>query len=415
MTTRSATIIGPCIICGEDSNGRHYGVIACLGCKTFFRRLVFLEFYLFYFFEFRAVIQKQDIKCKRMESCDIEKAARRACRACRYKKCLKMGMTREALQPRRDLIGCRQYRSLNSENNFSRIGIDSALSKTTFDRKLVDLISQLTLIDKEMREKKFELMKAKNEAKKLSEMLKQGNETMKGKFMIMLSNDITNVTQTDLLIMLEWTKTLPCFPKLPISDRIALLKRFAVQYLVLEHGYYTAQLGVENVWLISNGTCMPRNINEISDEMKESVTAERIWRQEKLYKQMTDSCIDEVAMPLRRLKLMPEELVALKIIMLFRYGNHTSIGLTESEISDETRQRIIQCRDHIIAALFAFYDSINYSNYAGERFGNVILTISGIVSAASSMLESYQVMRLFKIVIFDHISEQLLFNNCDIT
>lgn len=41
---------------------------------------------------------------------------------------------------------------------------------------------------------------------------------------------------------------------------------------------------------------------------------------------MTDSCIDEVAMPLRRLKLMPEELVALKIIMLFRYGNHTSIG-----------------------------------------------------------------------------------------
>lgn len=48
----------------------------------------------------------------------------------------------------------------------------------------------------------------------------------------------------------------------------------------------------------------------------------RKWRQEKLYKQMTDRCIDEVAEPLRRLELMPEELVTLKIIMLFNYGKY---------------------------------------------------------------------------------------------
>lgn len=41
---------------------------------------------------------------------------------------------------------------------------------------------------------------------------------------------------------------------------------------------------------------------------------------------MTDRCIDEVAIPLRRLKLMPEELVALKIIMLYSCGNHTQTG-----------------------------------------------------------------------------------------
>lgn len=32
--------------------------------------------------------------------------------------------------------------------------------------------------------------------------------------------------------------------------------RFAINHLIVEHGYYTAQLKVQDVWLISNGTCM---------------------------------------------------------------------------------------------------------------------------------------------------------------
>jgi hypothetical protein len=121
-------------------------------------------------------------------------------------------------------------------------------------------------------------------------------------------------------------------------------------------------------------------------------------------------CIDEVAEPLRRLDLMAEELVTLKIIMLFNYGHHASSDEASMSmyISDTTRATILEWKDRVVAALFSHYKKIGYENYE-ERFGNVILTISGIVSAASAMLESYQVMRLFKIVPFDKISEQLLF------
>jgi len=61
---------------------------------------------------------------------------------------------------------------------------------------------------------------------------------------------------------------------------------------------------------------------------KTLVTEDRKWRQEKLYKQMTDRCIDGLVIPLRRLQLTPEELVTLKILLLFSCGNHTQKGFS---------------------------------------------------------------------------------------
>ncbi|KAK5975320.1 Nuclear receptor domain-containing protein [Trichostrongylus colubriformis] len=128
-------IIGDCLICGEPSTGRHYGVIACLGCKTFFRR---------------AVVQRQDTVCKRDSQCDVVQAARKACRACRYRKCLECGMSREALQPRRDLIGCRRVRSRPTVPTLSPTEPVTP-SLDAFKEQQLLLIERLTHIDQRIR------------------------------------------------------------------------------------------------------------------------------------------------------------------------------------------------------------------------------------------------------------------------
>ena len=113
----------------------------------------------------------------------------------------------------------------------------------------------LTASDKNIRSRKFELIRSRSEAVKLADVIKAGKQAQShDKLMIMLGSDISNVTQVDLLTLLEWAQTLPGFPTLPINDKLTLLKRFAVHHLILEHGYYTAQLDVKDVWLISNGT-----------------------------------------------------------------------------------------------------------------------------------------------------------------
>ncbi|KAI6234104.1 hypothetical protein M3Y99_00844700 [Aphelenchoides fujianensis] len=397
-------VLGQCLICGEDSFGKHYGCpLACLGCKTFFRR---------------AVIHKQDTLCKKPGVCVGETSARRLCRSCRYKKCLEMGMVEDALQPRRDVIGRRRRPVVQQQQTAPMepfLAADAASTSNSSlpsepidsDNELLDLIANLTEKDILIRERKFALIRSRMEAKRLADLIKDGKETsnQERQLNIMLGSDIASSTEFD------GYQTIPCFVSLPIGDRLTLLKNLFplifFPYHYLEHGYYTAQKDVDDVWLISNGTCMPRSVECLPQESAAAVAPDRKWRQQKLYQEMTDRCIDEVVLPLRRLNLLPEELVCLKIIMLFHsYSNHDDAS---PDITDESRHAIWEFKNRTVTALFHHYRKIGYTNYE-ERFGNVVLTISGFVSAAGAMLESYQVMRVFGIVPFDRISEQLLFD-----
>eukprot|EP00117_Sycon_ciliatum_P026471 scpid55510/ scgid21723/ Nuclear receptor subfamily 2 group F member 6; V-erbA-related protein 2 len=77
--------LGPCVVCGEDSSGKHFGVITCEACKSFFRRSVRRS-------------AKLNYMCMRQGQCKVESSRRTTCQACRFHKCIEAGMQPDLVQ-----------------------------------------------------------------------------------------------------------------------------------------------------------------------------------------------------------------------------------------------------------------------------------------------------------------------------
>lgn len=69
-----------CKVCGEPAAGFHFGAFTCEGCKSFFGRT----------YNNLSSISE----CKNNDQCVINKKNRTACKACRLRKCLLVGMSK---------------------------------------------------------------------------------------------------------------------------------------------------------------------------------------------------------------------------------------------------------------------------------------------------------------------------------
>ncbi|KAK9302989.1 hypothetical protein QLX08_005166 [Tetragonisca angustula] len=80
----------PCLVCGDRSSGKHYGIYSCDGCSGFFKRSIHSN---------RRYICKVQGAMK--GRCPIDKTHRNQCRACRLAKCFEANMNRDAVQHER--------------------------------------------------------------------------------------------------------------------------------------------------------------------------------------------------------------------------------------------------------------------------------------------------------------------------
>ncbi|XP_054905919.1 nuclear receptor subfamily 1, group D, member 4a [Poeciliopsis prolifica] len=121
--TKTGGMVLLCKVCGDIASGFHYGVHACEGCKGFFRR---------------SIQQNINYKmCVKNENCLIMRMNRNRCQHCRFKKCLSVGMSRDAVRfgriPKREkqrlLDEMQSY--MNSLNESAAMEMDSSVRDST--------------------------------------------------------------------------------------------------------------------------------------------------------------------------------------------------------------------------------------------------------------------------------------------
>ncbi|CAD6189000.1 unnamed protein product [Caenorhabditis auriculariae] len=71
-----------CSICNNQCRGNNFGVPSCRACAAFFRR---------------TVTENRNYRCRKSFRCVISSEEKKMCKACRYNKCLAVGMKRTAV------------------------------------------------------------------------------------------------------------------------------------------------------------------------------------------------------------------------------------------------------------------------------------------------------------------------------
>ncbi|CAB3400024.1 unnamed protein product [Caenorhabditis bovis] len=320
-----------CVVCGDKAIGKHYGAVACNGCKGFFRRSVW---------------QNLQYTCRFNKQCNIDKDHRNACRYCRFQKCLADGMKPEAIQNERDRIGSTKRRKRsgpNSENNSDSEGTPSPKMDTTstsISRKLIEM-----LIDIENRLLSNQSMNA---------MLRDDMEQK-------------NSRQRAVNHLIGWTNMLHPLPEIPLEDKMLILKKYAPSFTLLgtmQRSINTSHFVLPNDQILSLSSSHPAELIHVISRI-----------------------LDELLTPLRRMNADQSEFSCLKALLL--------LTPDVAGLSSGSREKIRDARDALLKALFAYLTNTHPSIEASLRVSTLLMIIPSLISVSQSIMEYPMLSDLF--------------------
>ncbi|XP_010901827.3 steroid hormone receptor ERR2 isoform X2 [Esox lucius] len=185
-----------CLVCGDIASGYHYGVASCEACKAFFKR---------------TIQGNIEYSCPATNECEITKRRRKSCQACRFMKCLKVGMLKEGVRLDRVRGGRQKYKRRMGDTEH---GTYLSLTLPPPDKKpLIKIVSHLLVVEPE----KIYAMP--------DPTVPDGD--------IKALTTLCDLADRELVVIIGWAKHIPGFSSLSLTDQMSLLQSAWMEVLVL--------------------------------------------------------------------------------------------------------------------------------------------------------------------------------------
>nr|XP_046164767.1 estrogen-related receptor gamma-like isoform X2 [Oncorhynchus gorbuscha] len=188
-----------CLVCGDIASGYHYGVASCEACKAFFKR---------------TIQGNIEYSCPATNECEITKRRRKSCQACRFMKCLNVGMMREGVRLDRVRGGRQKYKRRIDAENSPYLNPQLALPPKKPYNKIV---SHLLVAEPE-------------------KIYAMPDPTVPDSDIKALTT-LCDLADRELVVNIGWAKHIPGFSTLSLADQMSLLQSAWMEILILRVVY----------------------------------------------------------------------------------------------------------------------------------------------------------------------------------
>ncbi|XP_061089644.1 estrogen-related receptor gamma-like [Conger conger] len=309
-----------CLVCGDVASGYHYGVASCEACKAFFKR---------------TIQGNIEYSCPASNECEITKRRRKACQACRFTKCLKVGMLKEGVRLDRVRGGRQKYKRRPEVENATYQSSPSGPQKKEGSSNVI--MSRLLMAEPE----------------KLFAM----PDPLQPDTALRTLTTLCDLADRELVVIIGWAKHIPGFLSLSLADQMSVLQSVWLEVLVL--GVAFRSLGCEDEIVFAEDFVLDEELSRLAGLTE------------------LNAAISQLARRYRALQLDREEFVMLKAIAL---TNSDSVYIEDVEA-------IQRLRDILHQALLELEGQRRPED--PQRTGQLLLTLPLLRQTASRALSTF--------------------------